>query len=144
MVLLVVFFVPRPQFPELFWFGLLWGFLGTIAFESIFGKVLGLFNWQHIAPFEFLGQSLWVCLAWIFSIIFYLSNLPETRGWFYYLVYLLAFSIASAALDKVFYQVGLLNYLHWNPFYRFLVALVWFHGAYLHYKFSGLKKGSRH
>jgi hypothetical protein len=135
MVALVVLFVPRENFGKLFWLGLIWGFLANIFFVLIFSKWFGLFEWRHVYPFRFLNQSVWVSFAWILTIIFFLNHLPEGKIWYRYPVYLLAFSVASAALDKVFYQIGLLHYFHWNPFYRFLVALIWFHGTKMHYHY---------
>jgi len=135
MLGLVVLFVPRKRFAELFWLGLVWGFFANIIFVLVFSELLGLFKWQHVYPFRFLGQSIWTIFSWILTQIFYLNFIPEGDKWYRFPAYLLGFSVASAALDKVFYQLGLLNYIHWNPFFRFLVALVWFYGAYLHYKY---------
>lgn len=132
---LVLSFIPKEQIHRLFWLSFLWGYLGSKAFAVIIGNLLHLYRWKHAMPFEFLGAPHWLVLGWAFSLMLYFYFLPKTKEWYAFPAYLFAFSLASAALDRIFNQAGLLEYIHWNPFYRFLLAFAWFYGAAKHYRY---------
>ncbi len=138
MMFLAIVFVPREKFKSFFWIGLLWGYVFSIL-ASFLGNNLNLFRWEHIQPFGFLTSVQWLDLAWIFAVILFLYYIPEDPGWYVYPVYLIIFSIASAALDMVFHELGLLTYVNWSPIWRFILAFIWFYGATLHYNYQ-LKK----
>lgn len=132
MLFLTIIFVPKNKFKSLFWLSLIWGFLFSIFFVFVFGGLLNLLQWRHAEPFSFYGAPVWLNVAWLLAIMIYLYFLPTQKEWYYFASYLLGFAFASAILDKIFNQIGLLDYIHWNPFYRFLVALFWFYGAACH------------
>jgi hypothetical protein len=73
ILLLTIILVPKDQFKVLFWFGLLWGFLGSMVFVLITSDLLHLLAWRHILPFSFYGNSIWLNIAWILSIMLYLA-----------------------------------------------------------------------
>jgi hypothetical protein len=139
MLLLTIIFVPKDKFKSLFWLSFLWGFLVSIAFVLITSGLLNLLQWRHTMPFSFYGTPVWLNVAWLLSIMLYLYFLPTQKEWYYFAVYLFGFAFASAILDKVFHQIGLLQYIHWNPFFRFLVALGWFYGTAYHFNYMKAK-----
>jgi len=125
--------VPKDKFKPLFWYGLVWGFFAGYFFVWIFGTWLKLFEYQFAEPFKVFGVCLWLAFAWIPAIMVYLHFLPLSKLWYAFPLYLLIFALASASLDEVFHQAGLLKYDFWNPFVRFMVAVFWFWGAKIHY-----------
>ena len=135
MLFLTLVFVPRNQFKSLFWLGLIWGFLGSMIVGTIFGQIFKMFRWEYAMPFLFFGHPTWINLAWLLAIILYLYYLPTQKEWYFLAVYVIGFAVASATLDTIFHQIGLFHYLHWSPFYRFLVALAWFYGAACHHNY---------
>ncbi len=132
---LAVILIPRDKFKDLFWVSLLWGYMFSIL-SAFLGKQLGLFEWEHIFPFEFLGSVQWLDFAWIFAVMLFLYYIPESKGWYVYPSYLAIFSLASAAIDMIFHELGLLTYVNWNPFCRFGLALLWFYGATVHHRYQ--------
>ncbi len=135
LLALVVLFVPKEEYKKLFWISFLWGYLGSKIFVLVFGELIQLFKWKQAMPFEFLGAPHWLVLGWGLALILFFYFIPKSEEWYAFPVYLLIFSISSAALDKIFHNAGLLEYIHWNPFYRFVVALIWFYGAARHYDY---------
>ncbi len=132
---LVLSFIPKTEIRRLFWISFLWGYLGSKIFVIIFSNFFNLFRWNHSIPFEFLGAPHWLVLGWTFALMLYFYFLPKTKERYAFPTYLFAFALSSAALDRIFNHAGLLEYLHWNPFYRFIIALVWLYGAARHYKY---------
>ncbi|HEX3046433.1 MAG TPA: hypothetical protein VHY08_16875 [Bacillota bacterium] len=135
MLLLTIIFVPRNKFKSLFWLSLLWGFLGSMVVGMIFGGIFKMFRWEYAMPFMFLGHPTWINLAWFLAMILYFYYLPTQKAWYFLALYVIVFAVASTNLDVIFQQIGMLHYLHWRPFYRFLVAIVWFYGAAYHYQY---------
>ncbi len=133
MLFLTIIFVPKDKIKTLFWLSFIWGFLGSIFYVFIFSELFYLLKWQHAYPFSFYGTPVWLNVAWLLSIMLYLYFLPIQKEWYYFASYLFGFSLASAILDKIFNQIGLLQYIHWNPFFRFIIALGWFYGAAYHH-----------
>lgn len=107
---------------------------------TILGQILKLFEWQHTMPFNFYGHPTWINVAWLLSIMLYLHFLPTQKEWYYFASYLFGFATASAVIDKIFNQIGMLQYSHWNPLYRFFIALIWFYGAAYHYDYMRKKE----
>ena len=134
MLFLVALFIPKAQFRHLFWISLFWGFFVCHFFILIFGALLNLFQWVHAFPYVFLSAPIFIKIAWLFSIMLYFYFLPRRNEWYVLPMYILMFSFISAALDQIFHQMGLLVYYHWNPWFRFLLAVVWFYLAQLHYR----------
>lgn len=132
---LVLSLIPKAEIKRLFWLSLIWGYLGSKGFIIVFSGLLNLFQWKHAMPFVFLGAPHWLVLGWIFAIMLFLYFLPKTREWYVFALYVLAFSLSSAALDKIYNQAGLLEYIHWSPWYRFLIAMTWFYGAARHHDY---------
>ncbi|HBE77142.1 MAG TPA: hypothetical protein DDW65_05090 [Firmicutes bacterium] len=132
---LVVLFVPRAEFRKLFWLAFLWGYVGSKIFIVIISDFFHLIKWKHAMPFEFLGAPHWLVFGWGLSMMIYFSCLPKSKVWYAFPTYLFIFALASAALDKIFNNLGLLEYVHWNPFYRFILAAIWFYGAAWHYNY---------
>lgn len=135
LLLLVALFIPKEESKKLFWISFLWGYLGSKIFVIVFGGLLRLFKWKQAMPFEFLGAPHWLVLGWGLAMMLYFYFLPKSKEWYAFPVYLIIFSLTSAALDSIFHNAGLLEYIHWNSFCRFIVALVWFYGAARHYVF---------
>lgn len=135
LFMLAIIFIPRDKFKNLFWVCLVWGYIFSIL-ASFLGSNLNLFRWEHIFPFEFLASVQWLDFAWIFAVMLFLYYIPESKGWYVYPTYLCIFSIASAAIDMIFHELGLLKYLNWNPFWRFVLALIWFYGATIHHRYQ--------
>ena len=131
---LVVLFVPKEEVRKLFWLAFLWGYIGSKTFIVISG-MLNLTKWKHMMPFEFLGAPHWLVFGWGMTMILFFSFMPKSKEWYAFPVYLLIFGLASAALDNIFHNAGLLEYIHWNPFYRFILTLIWFYGAAWHYNY---------
>lgn len=132
---LVLSFIPKAEIRRLFWLSFLWGYLGSKTFAVILTTLFHLVRWKHAMPFQFLGVPHWLVLGWAFALMLYFYFLPKTKEWYAFPTYLFAFALASAALDRIFNQAGLLEYIHWNPFYRFILALAWFYGAARHYNY---------
>jgi len=134
LLILLLTFVPKENFKKLFWFGLIWGYLGASVTAFFLSTVLNLFNYERIMPFIMFGSPLWLTFAWIPAIMLYLHFLPTRKEWYVFPLYLAAFSAAGMEIDGVLNRSGLLIYNHWTPFYRFLLSLGWFYLTTLHYR----------
>ncbi len=135
LLVLVIIFVPKEEFRKLFWLSFLWGYLGSKIFAIVIGELLHLYRWRHAEPFEFLGAPHWLVLGWGLAMMLYFYLLPASKERYAFPIYLLIFTMASTAIDWIFHSAGLLQYFHWNPGYRFLLALAWFYGAARHYRY---------
>lgn len=140
MLFLVWYFVPKEKFKELLWYGLTFGFIGNAFFLAMGGEVFSLFRWVNVHPFRFLGYSIWDDLLLIFMVIFFLNFLPKPTHKVMFWVYIMAFAVIHAMHDQIFHQVGLLNYYHWNPFFRFIMGLVWFFGIAWFFEYEHREK----
>ena len=134
LLLLLVIFVPRERYKELFWFGLVWGFLFSTAATFLISEVFHLFHYERVKPFILFGAPLWLTFAWIPAVMLYLHFLPEGGEWYVFPLYLVGFAVAGMEIDGVLNRGGLLLYDHWTPFYRFLLSLIWFYLVALHYR----------
>lgn len=135
LLALVIIFVPREEFRRLFWLAFFWGYIGSKVFAIIIGTILHLYQWKHAMPFEFLGTPHWLVFGWGLAMVLYFNFMPQSKEWYAFPIYLAIFTLASTALDQIFHNAGLLEYIYWNPFYRFIAALVWFYGAAWHYNY---------
>ncbi len=131
LFLFMVILVPREGIKKLFVLSFIWGFLGSLIFVLVFSSLLNLFRWEETA-FSFFSSPFLLNLAWAPAILIYLYFLPEKIKHLFWL-YLLTFSLVSAGLDSLFYQLGTLQYISWGPLERFLAAVVWLLGAAFHY-----------
>lgn len=139
MALAMIILVPRSDIKQLFAFCLIWGSVGSFLLIKIFSPgVLNLFRWEETA-FSFWSSPLVINLAWAPAFVLFLHFRPKPRHLF--ALYLLTFSLVSTAIDRVFNQLGSLEYIMWNPIARFIVSLIWFSGAALHYYY--LVEGTR-
>jgi hypothetical protein len=118
--------IPRDRFKPLLFYGLVWGFLAGFLFAWIFKAGLHLMEFKLVEPFSVFGVNLWISFAWIPAIMVFLYHLPSSKRWYFFPVYLLIFALASASIDKLFHGMGLLKYNFWNPWFRFIVAILWF------------------
>ncbi len=134
LLVLLLAFVPKEKYKELFWFGLIWGYLGSTVLVFFFDTVLHLFHYERIIPSIMFGGPLWLTFAWIPAIMLYLHYLPARKEWYVFPFYLVAFSVAGMEVDVAFNRCGYLVYKHWSPFYRFFLGLVWFYLVALHYR----------
>ena len=131
---LALFLIPKEKYKSLFWYGLIWGYLAGHIFAWIFGLWLHCYEYKLAEPFRPFYTNIWLNFAWIPTIMIYLFCLPTSNLWYIYPLYLITFSLASAGLDDIFHQAGLLKYYHWNSFIRFIISLIWFWGVKVHYK----------
>jgi hypothetical protein len=131
---LALILIPKEKYKSLFWYGLIWGCLVGHIFGWIFGLGLHCYEYQQGGPFMPFHTNFWLNFAWVPAIIIYLYYLPSSNLPYVYPLYLLTFSLASAGLDEIFHEAKLLIYYHWNPFFRFIIAVLWFWGAKVHYK----------
>jgi hypothetical protein len=136
----VICFIPKEKYRSLFWMSLLWGFFACHLSIIILGKLFNLFHWEHTFPFDFLYAPFFIKLAWFLAMMIYFYFLPERTEWYVLPLYIFMFSFVSAALDWIFHQMGLLTYFHWSPFIRFLVAIIWFYLATIHYRSLNMKE----
>lgn len=134
LLFLLVIFVPRERYKELFWFGLTWGFLLNSIMVFLISEVFNLFYYERVMPFIMFGAPLWLTFAWIPTIMLYLHFLPERDEWYMFPLYLIGFGVAGMEIDGVLNRGGLLLYNHWTPFYRFLLAIGLFYLVALHYR----------
>lgn len=134
MLILVVLFLTKKEIKELFWYGLIWGFLGSLIFIFLCSGVFHLFEFKRIYPFLYLGVSpVWNNLAWVPTIMIYIHFLPSKKERYFFPLYLFTFAILSTLIDDIYQHLGMMKYIHWNLFYRFIIALVWFYGVTWHY-----------
>ncbi|HEY8464058.1 MAG TPA: hypothetical protein VIM29_08595 [Bacillota bacterium] len=123
--------IPRKTIRKLFGYSLVWGYLGSIVFIKIFDHgLLNFFHWVEADPLVFIESPFLINLAWVPAIMIYLYFIPKPRHLFY--LYFLSVCLVSAGLDEIFHQLGLLRYIFWNPFARFIVAVIWLYGATWH------------
>lgn len=141
--LLLAFFmivlIPNGERRHLLGFSLIWGYLGSFIFVEIFGVFLNMFEWQT-SPFTFGGSPLLLNLAWAPALMIYLYFLPKEKHMFW--LYLVTLSLVSAGIDSSFNKLGSLEYNQWSPVWRFIVAIVWFLAATLHYNYVTRGKAS--
>ena len=138
---LVLSFIPKEEVRRLFWLSFLWGYLESKVSVFILTKLLKFYRYRYAMPFQFLGTPHWLVLGWTFTLMIYFYFLPKTKQWYAFPLYLFAFAMTSTALDKIMNQIGLLEYIHWNPFYRFILAMLLFYLAARHYRYLVEKKG---
>lgn len=129
---LALIVIPRKTIRHLFGFSLVWGYLGSLFFIIVFGGGLfKLFYWRFSEPFTFFQSPFLLNLAWVPAIMIYIYFLPKIKH--LHLLFLFSFALVSAGLDEMFHRMGLLEYIHWHPFWRFIIAVVWLLGATIHY-----------
>lgn len=138
---IVLSFIPKEEVRRLFWISFLWGYLESKLSVFIFSKIFKCYQYRYAMPFEFLGAPHWLVLGWTFTLMIYFYFLPKTKEWYAFPIYLFAFTLTSTALDKIMNQIGLLEYINWNPFYRFIIALLLFYAAARHYRYLIEKNG---
>ena len=134
MLFLVFVFIPKWEIKKLFWFSLLWGPTVDASLILLF-RILNLYYYDKLEPFNFLGIPMWLPLAWSPAIILYIYFYPERKEWYYTAFYIVAFSMIGVAIGLFFTQAGLIKEVHWNEFLRFPVHLLWFYGALRHYQY---------
>ena len=130
---LALVLIPKEKFKPLFWYGLIWGYLAGHIFAWIFGVGLHCYEYKLIKPFRPFYANAWLNFAWIPAIMIYLFHLPTSNLWYVYPLYLVTFSLASASIDDIFHEAGLLKYYHWSSLIRFIITLTWFWGVKVHY-----------
>ena len=133
LLILMVIFLNRKEIKSLFWFGLIWGSVLSTIIIFIVADVFNLVKYQHVYPFTILNLPLLFDLAWTPAVVVFLHFLPKKKLGYPYYAYILFFCLLNAANDEVFHQIGLLKYIHWSPFYRFLISLPYFYWLAVHY-----------
>lgn len=133
LLTLMVIFLNRKEIRALFWFGLIWGSLLTTIIIFMISGVFNLVEYRHVYPFSILKLPLLFDLAWTPAIIMFVHFLPAKKTGYAYYTYLLVFAFINSANDEVFHQIGLLEYIHWSPVYRFLISLPYFYWVAVHY-----------
>lgn len=136
MAALAIILIPRKAIHKIFGFSLVWGYLGSLFFVKTFDQGLNLFHWEAANPFIFFKSPFLLNLAWVPAIMIYLYFIPKPKHLFY--LYVFSFCLVSAGLDEVFNRIGVLTYIFWNPFLRFLVAFLWLYGATWHAQKIGI------
>lgn len=86
---------------------------------------LGLFYFEHSAPFELLGVPIWKAFAWSPSTMIFLYFKPPLKRMALFAAYVVTFGLVSAMIDATFHGLGIIVYLRWSPFARFLLSVVW-------------------
>jgi len=141
LLLLLVIFLNRKEIKSLFWFGIIWGTILTTIIIFILSNIFHLLTYQHVYPFTIFNLPLFLDLAWAPAIIIFIHFLPDKKVGYAYYTYIVFFALLNGANDEVFHQIGLLKYIHWNPFFRFLISLPYFYWLAVHYqslKFKGV------
>jgi hypothetical protein len=133
LLILLVIFLNRKEIKSLFWFGLIWGSVLTTVIIFILDDLCNLLKYQHVYPFTILGLPLLFDLAWTPAVMMFVHFLPDRKTGYPYYAYLVVFALINAANDEVFHQIGLLKYVHWSPFFRFLISLPYFYWLAIHY-----------
>ena len=135
LLTLMIIFLDRKAIQSLFWFGMVWGAGGSFVFVVIFSNIFTLFKYKHIEPFTFFGLPVLLGLAWTPAILLFLHFLPNRKTGYPYYAYITAFSLLSAVNDELFYKLGLLEYIHWHAFFRFIISLPYFYWMAIHYEY---------
>jgi hypothetical protein len=125
---LMVILVPRKRIRDLFLDGLIMGAFLSWLF-ALLAQGMRLIRWEHLGPFSFVNCPVWLHLAWASVIIIFIYFKPQLEQPTTLWGYILAFSWLSAMFDFVLHQLGLLTYLHWSPWVRFCLAIIWFWSA---------------
>lgn len=133
LLILMVIFLNRKEIKSLFWFGLIWGTGVTTLIIFIISNIFNLVKYQHVYPFTIFNLPLFFDLAWTPAILIFLHFLPQKKLGYAYHSYIIVFCLLNAVNDEVFHQIGLLKYIHWNPFYRLLISLPYFYWVAVHY-----------
>jgi hypothetical protein len=135
LVLLVqaIIFLDRKTFKSLFWFGLIWGSGLTTILLFIFDNLLNLVKYQHAYPFTFFNSPMLFNFGWTPAIMMFIHFLPNKKIGYAFYVYTLTFCLINAVNDEVFHQIGLLEYIHWSAFTRFIISLPYFYFMAVHY-----------
>lgn len=130
---LAIICLDRKTFKSLFWFGLIWGSVLTTLIIFISDNLLNLVKYHHADPFTFFHLPVFFDLGWTPAIMMYLYFLPTKKTGYGFYVYILTFCIINSINDELFHQIGLLEYIHWNAFIRFLISLPYFYFVAVHY-----------
>lgn len=133
LLLLTIIFLNRREIKSLFWFGLIWGSGFTTIIIFIIADVFNLLKYRHVYPFTVFNLPLLFDLAWTPAILLFLHFLPKKRLGYAYHSYIIVFCLLNAINDEVFHQIELLEYIHWNPIYRFLISIPYFYWLAIHY-----------
>ncbi|MGE5606104.1 MAG: hypothetical protein ACM3YE_10495 [Bacteroidota bacterium] len=126
--------VPRQEIRKWFWFSLLWGSTIDGSLIILF-RILNLYYYDKLEPFNFLGAPMWIPLAWSPAIILLVYFYPNRKEWYYRAFYIAAYSMMGVGVGLFFKQAGLIKEIHWNEFLRFPVHMIWFYGAVRHYQY---------
>ncbi|HEX3047999.1 MAG TPA: hypothetical protein VHY08_24820 [Bacillota bacterium] len=134
LLILTIVFLNRKEIKSLFWFGLIWGTVLTTIIIFILDNILNLVKYQHVYPFTIMNLPLFFDLAWTPAIMMFVHFMPDKKTGYPYYAYMIFFCLINAANDEVFHQIGLLKYIHWNPFFRFLISLPYFYWIAIHFQ----------
>lgn len=130
---LTIIFLNRKTIKSLFWFGLIWGSGLTTIIIFIADNLLNFVKYRHADPFTFFHLPVFFNFGWTPAVMLFLHFLPDKKTGYGYYAYIVMFSIISAINDDLFHQVGLLEYIHWNAFIRFLISLPYFYFLAVHF-----------
>lgn len=131
--LFLVVFVPRQQIKKLFWFSLMWG--PTVDVLLVWTtKVLSLYQYTYLKPFEFFGAPIFNALAWSPAIILFLYFLPEQKERYIIPIYIGLFSMVGVFIGAYYTEFGLVRNIHFHYLLRFPIWYLWFSGALWHYR----------
>jgi hypothetical protein len=133
LLLLTIIFLDRKTLQSLFWLGLIWGSGFSTLIIVIADNCFHLLRYQHASPFTFFGSPVLLHLAWAPAILMFLHFLPNRKISYAFYAYILIFSFMSSIIDEIFHQIGLLKYIHWNSFVRFVITLPYYYFLAVHY-----------
>jgi hypothetical protein len=125
-------FVPREQIRKLFWFSLLWGPTVDVLLVLII-KVLNLYQYTYLKPFDFLGTPILNSLAWSPAIILFIHFLPEQKERYIVPVYIGLFSMVGVFVGAYYTELGLVHETHFHYVLRFPIWYLWFSATFWHY-----------
>lgn len=116
--------VPRTHVRRLFLVSLLWGVLFSWVMTWLLIR-LGFFRFEYSAPFVLAGVPIWKAFGWSPSTMLFLYFKPPLKRALLFAGYVITFSLISAMVDATFHGLGLIAYLRWSPFARFLLSILW-------------------
>ena len=122
----VVLLIPRRYIRTYFPAAILLGSGTSFFFNMVFGQLLKSLSYVGHGAFHVFGGPFWILFAWTPAIMLFLHFLPRRESTLLRWAYIAAWSVFSMSLDILLHQLGLLQYIHWGPWQRFLVAMVWF------------------
>ena len=126
--LIAVFTVPKPRIVITLPFALLSGFVLSFGMMYLYVNVFHWWKFNYTGTFSVAGVPLLSSLSWTPAVIIYTHFLSRLKKKWQFYGYILGASVATAFSVQILVIMNYVEFIKWNIFYTFVMALVLFSG----------------